>query len=212
MVVCESVPTRVSGKATPVAVVDDRGQELQVDLVDDARAGRHDAQVAEGGLGPAQQLVALAVALVLALHVEGEGGGRPEPVDLDRVIDDQVGRDQRIHARGVTPELGHRIAHDRQVDDGRHAGEVLEDDPRGHERDLGLSRLARPPGGEGLHVGRVDDAAAGMPKHVLEQDPDRDRQRGRARRATQGVQAIQVGQPRAERGAGAERVVMGSVR
>ena len=48
------------------AVRDDRGEELEVDLVDDPGAGRHDPQVAERGLGPAQELVALAVALVLA--------------------------------------------------------------------------------------------------------------------------------------------------
>ena len=65
-------------------IVDDRREELEVDLVDDAGPGRHDPQVAERGLGPAQQLVALAVALVLALDVEGERGrtsrtGRPGP-------------------------------------------------------------------------------------------------------------------------------------
>ena len=51
--------------------------------MDDARAGRHDPQVAERGLRPAQELVALAVALVLALDVERERVRRPEPVDLD---------------------------------------------------------------------------------------------------------------------------------
>ena len=72
--------------------VHDRCQELEVDLMDDAGPGRHDPQVAERGLGPAQQLVALDVALVLALDVEGEGAGRPELVDLDRVVDDEVRR------------------------------------------------------------------------------------------------------------------------
>ena len=32
---------------------------------------------------------------------------------------------------------------DREVHDGGHAREVLEDDARGHERDLGLGRLTR---------------------------------------------------------------------
>ncbi len=100
---------------------DDRGQELEVDLVDDPGPGRHHAQVAERGLGPAQQLVALAVALVLALHVEGERAGRPEPVDLDGVVDDEVGRDQRVDQARIAAELGHRVAHHGQVDDGRHA-------------------------------------------------------------------------------------------
>ena len=45
--------------------------------MDDAGPGRHDPQVAERGLGPAQELVALAVALVLALDVEGERAGVP---------------------------------------------------------------------------------------------------------------------------------------
>ena len=66
--------------------------------MDDAGPGRHDAQVAERGLGPAQELVALAVAVVLALDVEGERAGRPEPVDLDRVVDDEVGRNERVDA------------------------------------------------------------------------------------------------------------------
>src|SRR6185503_19574366 len=52
------------------AVGDDRGQVLEVDLVDDARAGWHDPQVAERGLRPTQELIALAVALVLASDVE----------------------------------------------------------------------------------------------------------------------------------------------
>jgi hypothetical protein len=81
IVVWESVPTSVSGtRRAPRQhrpVVDHGGEELEVDLVDDAGPGRHDAQVAERGLGPAQELVALAVALVLALDVEGERAGVP---------------------------------------------------------------------------------------------------------------------------------------
>ena len=111
----------------PIAFVDDRGQELEVDLVDDARPGRHDAQIPERGLRPAQELVALAVALVLALDVEGECVARAEAVDLDGVVDDEVGRDQWVDTRRVAPEVGHGVAHHREVHDGRHAGEVLHD-------------------------------------------------------------------------------------
>ena len=62
------------------------------------------AQVAEGGLRPAQELVALDVALVLALDVERERAGRPEPVDLDGVVDDEVGRHERVDQRRVAAE------------------------------------------------------------------------------------------------------------
>ena len=120
--------------------------------MDDPGPGRHDPQVAERGLRPAQELVALAVALVLALDVEGERAARPELVDLDRVVDDEIGRDERVDEGRVATEVGHRVAHDREVDDRRDAGEVLEEHPGRHERDLGLGRLARPPGEQGLDV------------------------------------------------------------
>ncbi len=87
----------IGDPAVVVGAVGDDGREvLEVDLVDDPRARGHDAQVAERGLRPAQQLVALAVALVLALDVEGERAGPAPGVDLDRVVDDEVGRDERI--------------------------------------------------------------------------------------------------------------------
>ena len=175
---CESVPDdRVrerDPRAVEVAIGHDRREVLEVDLVDDARARRDDAQVAERGLGPAQELVALAVALVLPGHVEREGAGRPELVDLHRVVDDEVRGDERIHARGIAAQVRHRVAHRGEVDDRRHAGEVLEQDAGGHERDLRLGRRARAPGGERLDVGRVDQAAAGMAERVLEQDLQRD--------------------------------------
>ena len=44
-------------------------QILNVDLVHDSRSGRYDLEVVEGGLSPAQELVALSVALILVLNV-----------------------------------------------------------------------------------------------------------------------------------------------
>ena len=71
--VCESVPTSVSGKASALAVLflghDHLGQVFQVDLVDDAGGRRHDPEIVEGLLPPVQELVALAVALELQLGV-----------------------------------------------------------------------------------------------------------------------------------------------
>ena len=58
----------------------------------DAGARRHDAEVVEGALAPAQELVALAVALELELDVLLEGIGVAEVVDHDRVVDHQVDR------------------------------------------------------------------------------------------------------------------------
>ena len=87
--------------------------------MDDPGPGRHDAQVAERGLRPAQQLVALAVALVLALDVDRERAGAAPGVDLDRVVDHEVGGHERVDLRRVAAEVGHRVAHRREVDDRR---------------------------------------------------------------------------------------------
>ena len=90
----------------------------------------------EGALAPAQELVALAVALVLDLDVALEGLRRAEHVGDHRVVDDQLGRGQRVDLRRVAAEVGHRLAHRGQVDDARDAGEVLHDHPRRGELDL----------------------------------------------------------------------------
>ncbi len=151
--------------------------------MDDAGAGRHDAQAVEGALCPAQQLVALAVALVLALDVEREGIGRAVAIDLDRMVDDQVGRHERLDERRVAAQLRHRVAQRREIDDSGHAGEVLEQDARRQEGDLGLDRRARPPAREGTRLLLADGPAPGMAKHVLHQDLDRHRRAGRVRQA-----------------------------
>ena len=189
------------------APLDHRGEVFQVDLVDDARSGRHDAQVVERGLGPAQQLVALAVPLVLALHVEREGRGRSVLVHLHRVVDHEVRRHQRVDPARVAAEVGHRVAHDRQVHDRRDAREVLQDHPRRHERDLGLRRDTGPPRRQRREVLLPDDAAAGVSKEVLEEDLERERGPLEVHAVPgQDVQPVVVGQPRTQRRSGAERI------
>ena len=172
--------------------------------------GRDHAKVAEGGLGPAQELVALAVALVFALDVEGERAGRPEPVDLDGMVDDEVGRDERVHLGRVAAEVGHRVTHDREIDDRGNPGEVLEQDTGRHERDLRLGGRARTPCQQGLDVGRLDHATAGVAEGVLEQDLDRDRQAGEVDPVSDGIEPVDVRKARPERRAGAEWIVDGS--
>ena len=189
-----------------VAIGHHRGQELEVDLVDDPGPGWHHAQVPERGLGPAEELVALAVPVVLALDVERERPRRTKPVDLDRMIDDQVGRDERVDLRRVATERGHGVAHDGQVDDCRDAGEVLEDHAGGHERDLGLGGDARAPGRQGLDVLGAHDAVSGVTEQVLEQDLDRDRRAGQVEPVAEDLEPVDVRKARAERCSGAEGV------
>ena len=62
--------------AVDLALEDDPAQVLEVDLVADPGRRRHDAEVVEGLLAPAQEGVALAVALVVAVGVDVEGARR----------------------------------------------------------------------------------------------------------------------------------------
>ena len=94
IVVCESVPTSVSGKAWPFARLDDAREVLEVDLVDDPGAGRDDLEVGERALAPAQERVALAVPLELELDVPAEGELRRELVHLHGVVDYELGGDR----------------------------------------------------------------------------------------------------------------------
>ncbi len=152
-----------------VALLDDAREVLEVDLVADAGAGRHHLEVAERALAPAEEGVPLEVALELELDVPREREPRGELVDLDGVVDHELGRDQRVHARRIAAELGDRVPHRREVDDGRDAGEVLEQHAPRRERDLARRLGVRIPARDRVGV-------AAVPQHVLEQHPQRVRQ------------------------------------
>ena len=91
------------GEWCPVNLFDahNGGEVLQVDLVHDAGSGRNDAELIEGTLRPAQQLVALSVALVLLGNVLLECLARCPAINLHRVVDHQVGGNLRIDAMRI---------------------------------------------------------------------------------------------------------------
>ena len=62
----------------------------------DAGAGRHDAEIVECVLAPAQELVALAVALELDVDVLLQRVGAAGDIHHHRMVDHQIDRDQRI--------------------------------------------------------------------------------------------------------------------
>jgi hypothetical protein len=192
--------------AVDLAGLHHRRQVLQVDLVDDAGAGGHRAEVAEGLLRPAQEHVALPVALVLALDVLREGLTGAEAVDLHGVVDHQVGRDQRVDQRRVAAEGAHGIAHGGEVDHAGDAGEVLHHHAGGQEGHLVGEARARPPGRQVADVVLGHEAPAAVAQHRLQQDLDR--VRGARQILADGVQAVDdvAAPPRLERVACVERI------
>ena len=144
-------------------------QILEVDLVADAGARRHHAEIRERGLAPAQEGVALAVALVFQLDVLLEGAGSGEIVDHHRMVDDEIDGRERIDLLRIAAQLDHRFAHGGEVDHRRHAGEILHQHPRRAIGDLAVGALLLEPRADRLDVLLADRAAVLVAQQVLQQ-------------------------------------------
>src|SRR3954454_12781646 len=118
----------------------------------DPGAGWNDAELIECALGPAQEGVALEIALVLELDVAADRQNRAEQVDLNRVVDDEIGRSERGDTLPVSADAGHGIMHRGEVDHRRGAGKVLEQNASRQERKLTASCLTRLPARQLQHV------------------------------------------------------------
>ena len=157
----------------------DLGEVFEIDLMTDAAVRREHAQGTEGRLRPPQERVPLSVTRELELRVAYERVGDAGHVGDDRVVDHEVDRDARLDQPRVATEVGHRVAHRREIDDRGHAGEVLHQHPRGHELQLAcpcFGRGTRAIGERGDVVG-ADVGAVFVAEQVLEQDPQRVRER-----------------------------------
>ena len=189
-------------------------QELEIDLVADAGAGRHDREVVEGELAPLQEAVALAVAGIFELDVLLEGFRGAELVDDHRMIDDEIDRDQRVDAARIAAEALHGVAHGREIDHRRHAGEILHEDARRPEGDLLLDLAAVvEPGRDRFDIGLGDGASVLVAQQVLEDDLHREGQlRGALEAVLLGLEERVIGvvlAPDLERLAGLEAVERG---
>ena len=103
----------------------DLPQILQIDLVTNAGARRHDPEIIESLLTPAQKLIALKVALHLQFHVQVKGVVGTEVINHHRMVYDQIDRRKRVDLLRIAAAVCHGIAHRCQIHNRRHAGEIL---------------------------------------------------------------------------------------
>src|ERR1041385_5333981 len=164
------------GLAEPGPELHHRRQVLEIHLVHDAGAGRDDAEVPERPLGELEELIALGIAVKFQRDVAAERVRGPVVIHLHRVVDHQVAGHHRIDAARGAPPPGPGIPHRGQIHHARHAGEVLEDDAGGQERNLAAGGRGRAPAGERGDVLRGHEAAPRVAQGVFEQHPDRKRQ------------------------------------
>ncbi len=111
--------------------------------MNDADAGRDDFEGVESLFAPFEKFVALAVAMEFEVEIVGEGVGRSGEVDLHRVIDDQIDRDERLDHFRIAAHRMNGGAHGGEIDEKGNTGEILEDDPRNDERDFEIAGIFR---------------------------------------------------------------------
>jgi hypothetical protein len=114
--------------------------------------------------------VAFAVAGHFQLDVDLEriSGGRA--IHLHTVIDDQIGRNKGVHGRRITTGPGQGGTHRRQIDQGGHAGEILEDHPGGHQGYCLGADLVRLPGGKVVDISIAHQALRVMAQQIFQEN------------------------------------------
>ena len=162
----------------PVAFLgeDHARKVLEIDLVNDAGVWRHDLEVAERRLPPAQERIALAVARELDGVVAAQRVLRSVLVHLHGMIDHELRRRERVDFLRVAAETRHGLAHRREIDDGGDTREVLHDHACRREGDLVAGRGMRIPAQQRLDVGARHAHAVLEAQQVFEQDLEREGQ------------------------------------
>ena len=188
IVVCESVPTSVSGNATPSRSSTTRARYSRFTWWQMPVPGGTTLKSVNDSLAPAQERdSARGCARTRARRCGRRRDARGEQVDLHGVVDHELGGDQRVDLRRVAAQVGDRVPHRGEVDDGGHAGEVLQQDARRRERDLVRRLGLRIPARDRLDVGLVAVA-----QDVLEQHAQRVRQ---PRDVVRGLQRVEPVDP-----------------
>jgi len=159
-----------------VSVEHDAGEVLKVDLMDDTRARRHDLEVIESLGSPLEELEAFAVTEELELLVLFAGISNTSGIDGDGVINDKIDGAERVDLRGIATETLHGVTHGSEINDSGYASEVLEDDTRWAERNLGVVLRGLFPVEDCLNVGLLHAEVVAVANVALEEDADGVRQ------------------------------------
>ena len=153
------------------------GEIFEIDLMANAGARGHDAEIVERALAPFQETITFAIAGIFEIDIGLESLGAAEGIDDDRVVDHEIDRNQRIDFLRIATELGHGVAHGGKIDHSRNASEILHQNTGRTEGDLAF-RLAfiGEPFGNRLNILFGNRAAIFVTQKIFEQDLHRKRQ------------------------------------
>ena len=118
----------------------------------DTHPRRNRREVAKRRLSPLQKRIALPIALELQQRIGIKSPGGAELIHLDRMVDHQFGRHQRIHALRVAAQRPDGVAHRGKIHHCGHAGKVLHQHPRRHVGNLPAGLGLGVPVGQKLNV------------------------------------------------------------
>ena len=138
----------IEWKLSAVLPMHASSEVFEIDLVHDAYPRGDDLESVKRLHTPLHEFVAFGIALEFDLHIEIERVFRAVVVDLHRVIDDEIDRDQRLDQLGVSAHALRDPSHRGEIAQQRHAGKVLKHDPGDDERDFVGARCGRCPARE----------------------------------------------------------------
>ena len=144
-------------------------QIFQIDLVADARARRHDAEIIEGFLAPAEEFVTLPIPLKLNIHILLERGCGAGDIHHHRMVNHQIHGHQRVHLARITAQAKQSIAHGGQVNHGGNTREILQQDARGAEGHFLIGTAILHPFGDLLRVIHRVGTAIFEAQHIFQQ-------------------------------------------
>ena len=144
-------------------------QIFQIDLMANAGAGRHNAEVVECLLTPFQESIAFDIAFVFAFDIDFKCARIAEFINHHRVVNHQINRVQRVDLFGIPPKADNPVTHGSQINHGRHTGKVLHQHAGRAIGDLARVFAATGgPFGKGLDVVNRYGFAIFKPQHVFQ--------------------------------------------
>ena len=142
----------------------------------DADTRRDHAKAIEGLHAPLQKLIPRVVAAKFHLHVSLECLRIAREINLHRMIDHEIDRNQRLDHTRVLVETNHCGPHSREIDQQRNAGKILKQHARDHERNLLGALSIWLPISKTTHVLFRDFHAVEIAQHRLKHNANADRQ------------------------------------
>ncbi len=127
-------------------------QELEIYLVANAGPGWHHAEIIKGFGAPTEKLITFLVAFKLFFDIGTESVVIAMIINHHRMVDHQINRAERINFLRIATEVLHCLAHCRQINNSRNAGEILHQHAGRTVSDFAVRTFAFEPCAQGFDI------------------------------------------------------------